>query len=575
MRRTDTRKKMLPIGVEDFKTIRTSNYYYIDKTGMISELLGSLGAVNLFTRPRRFGKTLNMSMLEHFFSSETGKELFDGLAITKETALCEEYMGKYPVISLSLKSVNGRDFASTRDMMCYLIGNEALRFCFLLDSGRLSDEEKDNYRQLIRADDSGQGSFSMSEAVLTGSLRTLSRLLSRHYSSQVILLIDEYDVPLAKAFERGYYEEMIILIRNLFEQALKTNPYLKFAVLTGCMRISKESIFTGLNNLKVLSVSDVRFHDHFGFTDEEVRELLDYYGLLDHYDTIKNWYDGYQFGKKEVYCPWDVINYCDLLCADPTAWPQNYWANTSSNDAVRRFIREAATAQMKREAEALVAGEVIRKEIREELTYRDMYNSVDNIWSLLYATGYLTMRGNPEGAVFPLAIPNLEIRSIFTTQIMELFRENVKKDGESMEGLCQALLRGDAADVQRRFAEYLKKTISIRDTFARRDLKENFYHGMLLGILGFKEDWYIQSNRETGDGFSDIVVEAEDDGTGIIIEVKYAADGDLEKYCIKALEQIEKNHYEEVLQKEGMTKILKYGAACYKKRCRIMLASEN
>ena len=479
------------------------------------------------------------------------------------------------MIAVSLKSVNGRDFASTRDMMCYLIGNEALRFRFLLDSSRLSNEEKDNYRQLIRVDDSSQSSFSMSEAVLAGSLKTLSQLLSKHYGSQVILLIDEYDVPLAKAFERGYYDEMIILIRSLFEQVLKTNPYLKFAVLTGCMRISKESVFTGLNNLKVLSVSDVRFHDHFGFTDGEVREMLDYYDLLDHYDTIKNWYDGYQFGKKEVYCPWDVINYCDLLRADPAAWPQNYWANTSGNDAVRRFIREAATAQTRREAEALVAGEVIRKEIREELTYRDMYSSIDNVWSLLYATGYLTMRGNPEGMIFPLAIPNLEIRSIFTAQIMELFRENVKKDGESLEGFCHALLRGDAADAQRRFAEYLKKTISIRDTFVRRDLKENFYHGMLLGILGFKADWYIQSNREAGDGYSDIVVEAEDDETGIIIEVKYAANADLEGCCQKALVQIEKSHYEEALREEGMVKILKYGIACYKKRCRIMLAESD
>lgn len=568
----NTGEKMLPIGVEDFRKIRTSNYYYIDKTEMIRELLNNLGAVNLFTRPRRFGKSLNMSMLEQFFSPGVEKKLFDGLAVSRDTALCETYMGKYPVISVSLKSVNGSDFKAARDMLALLAGRESLRFRFLLDSERLNDIDKNNYRQLISTGGPGQPAFILSDDILTGFLRILSELLAKHYGTQVIILIDEYDVPLAKAFERGYYDEMVVFVQSLFEQALKTNPCLKFAVLTGCMRIAKESIFTGLNNLKVLSVSDVRFHAHFGFTDEEVREMLDYYNLSGHYDTVKNWYDGYRFGKMEVYCPWDVINYCDLLRADPAAWPQNYWANTSDNEAVRRLIREAGTSQTKREVEALVAGEVIRKDIRQELTYRDMYGSIDNIWSLLYATGYLTTRGESEGSRFPLVIPNLEIRSIFTDQIMELFKENVKKDGASMEGLCRAFLLGDAADAQVRFTGYLKKTISIRDTFARKDLKENFYHGILLGILGFKDDWYIRSNREAGDGYSDIVVEAEDDETGIIIEVKYASDGDLDGCSRNALAQIEKNHYEDVLREDGMKKIWKYGMACCKKRCRILLA---
>ena len=388
----------------------------------------------------------------------------------------------------------------------------------------------------------------------------------------VILLIDEYDVPLAKAFENGYYDQMILLIRNLFEQALKTNDSLKFAVLTGCMRITKESIFTGLNNLKILSVTDPRFGEYFGFTDSEVRELLDYYELSGHYGQIKEWYDGYRFGNAEVYCPWDVINYCDILRADLEAQPQNYWSNTSNNDVVRQFLQKADSGSAKKEIERLIAGEVITKEIHQELTYKDMYQSIENIWSVLLTTGYLTQRGKPDGMKLPLAIPNMEIRDIFITQIMSLFRESVQKDGEMLNRFCDALQSGNAEEVEKYFGEYLKRTISIRDTYVKKPMKENFYHGILLGILGFKTQWGISSNKESGDGYSDILIELEDMESGIVVELKYAEDGNLEAGCREALQQIERKRYEESLQKEGIGKILRYGIACYKKRCKVMLA---
>lgn len=565
-------KKKLPIGIEDFEKLREDDFYYIDKTSMICELLDNWSEVNLFTRPRRFGKSLNMSMLKYFFEMGRKKEIFDGLRVSGETELCEKYQGKFPVISISLKGVSGYDFKGAFARMSSVIGMEAMRFQFLQESDRLTDDEKKIYRQLINVGERGEDLFVMAESTLEESLRTLCVLLEKHYGQKVILLIDEYDVPLAKAFEQGYYEPMALLIRNMFQQAFKTNNSLHMAVLTGCMRVSRESIFTGMNNLKILSIEDVRFHEYFGFTDCEVKELLAYYGFLDKYGIVKDWYDGYQFGNAEVYCPWDVINYCDLLRADNDALPQNYWANTSSNDAVRRFIHETeGSAMTKNEIEKLVAGETIEKEIHQELTYRDMYSSIDNIWSLLFATGYLTKRGIGEGRSLRLAIPNMEIREIFTTQIMDIFRENVQKNGRDMKAFCQALQNGNPQEVEQQFGNYLRKTISIRDTFVKRTLKENFYHGILLGILGFQGDWIVSSNRETGDGYGDILIEIEDEDLGIVIEVKYARDGDLETGCREALEQIEKKRYEEVLRDEGIEKILKYGIACYKKRCKVIL----
>ena len=561
--------KRLPIGIEFFDEMIKNQYYYVDKTGMISELLRSGGKVTLFTRPRRFGKSLNMSMLKNFFSLQGDKRIFNELQISRDKQVCEEYMGKFPVISISLKSVDGFAYRDAYEMLCATIGNEAMKFQYLMDSTKLTDREKEQYGLLIKGGD--RIPFEMDEVTLTGSLKTFSLLLEKHHGKQTVLLIDEYDVPLSKASEHGYYKEMAMLIRKLFEQVLKTNESLKLAVLTGCMRISKESIFTGLNNFEVLSVADVRFDEYFGFTDKEVRKLLEYYHLSDKYQQVKEWYDGYQFGNVEVYCPWDVMNYCVTLLADPNAEPQNYWINTSSNEAVRRFIRESDNSgTIRREIEGLVAGECIIKELHQELTYEDMYQTIDNIWSVLFTTGYLTQRGRSEGNIFRLAIPNREIRNIFTTQIMQLFRENVKKDGELLNRFCEALENGNTESAEKCFGEYLRKTISIRDTSVRKEMKENFYHGILLGILGIKENWIVRSNRESGEGYSDILIETDDTAMGIVIEMKYAEDGNLQKAAEKALKQIESKQYEEALYDEGIEQILRYGIACYKKRCKIL-----
>lgn len=558
------KKKKLPIGIENFEELQKEEFYYVDKTNLIRDLLMQWSKVNLFTRPRRFGKSLNMSMLKYFFEPGGDKEIFKKLAISGETEICEKYMGKFPVVSISLKGINGESYEKACAMAVQVIQSEARRFQYLLESERLTAYEKKVFASLLQAD--------MGEDLLCSSLKIMSELLEKHHGCKVILLIDEYDVPLAKAFERGYYDQMVIFIRNMFEYALKTNDSLKFAVLTGCMRISKESIFTGLNNIKVLSVADVQFDEYFGFTDQEVKDMLDYYGFSDRYDEVKEWYDGYQFGNVGVYCPWDVINYCDTLKADPDAQPRNYWLNTSSNEAVRRFIRESDHAATRREIENLVAGEAIMKEIHQELTYKDMYDSIDNLWSVLFTTGYLTQRGKPDGDNFRLVIPNVEIRKIFTSQIMELFKESVPKNGEALRNFCQALRNGDVKSVERLLGEYLRKTISIRDTFVKRQMKENFYHGILIGILGFADTWSVSSNKESGDGYSDILVETDDGETGIILELKYAEDGKLDESCREALRQINLRRYEEELLDEGVEHILKYGIAFYKKRCRIMLA---
>ena len=557
-------RKRLPVGVENFEQIINDNYYYVDKTGLISELLRNGGMVNLFTRPRRFGKTLNMSMLEHFFSIERDQSIFDGLEISKDTKLCEEYMGKYPVISISLKGINAATYEDTFDFAVRIMKKVARNVQFLLESDALSDYDKLEYKELLNN--------NMSEAAFCGGLKILSELLEKHYGTKVVLLIDEYDVPLAKAFENGYYDRMIFLIRSLLEQALKTNDSLKFAVMTGCMRISKESIFTGLNNLKVLSITDERYDEYFGFTDTEVREMLKYYGIEEHYEEVKSWYDGYQFGSVEVYCPWDVLNYCDKLKDHTDSFPENYWINTSSNDAVRKFIQMSDNFKTKREIEKLLAGGEIIKEIHQELTYPEMYQSLENVWSLLFMTGYLTQRGRVDAKRYKLAIPNLEIRDIFETQIMEYFKESVAKEGDTLSRFCNALKNGEETKVGEIFESYLKKTISIRDTFVRKASKENFYHGILLGILGVKEEWYVSSNQESGEGYSDILVETENSETVILIEVKYANDGNLDQACERALQQIEEKKYDEELWENGVDKILKYGIACYMKRCKVKLA---
>ncbi|MXP77357.1 AAA family ATPase [Lachnospiraceae bacterium WCA-9-b2] len=562
----EMRKKKLPIGIENFEKLRLEDFYYIDKTGLIRELLNNWGEVNLFTRPRRFGKTLNMSMLENFFSLDGDKSIFDGLEISKETALCEEYMGKYPVVSISLKGIDAWSYETAYQMAVRVIIDAAAKFYFLLDSEKLNAHDKAEYQKLL--DD------TMNEGMFGSSLKLLSGMLEKHYGTKVILMIDEYDVPLAKAHANGYYDQMISLIRSFLGEALKTNSSLKLAVLTGCLRISKESIFTGLNNLKVRSVTDVRFDEYFGFTDMEVKTLLQYYGYPDSYDVAKKWYDGYHFGNVDVYCPWDVLNYCDSLLDDKEAQPENYWINTSSNDAVKRFIQESANYTTKREIESLIAGEVITKEIHQELTYPEIYQTIDNIWSLLFTTGYLTQRGKAEGRQMKLAIPNLEIRDIFVTQIMEFFRENVREDGDTLNCFCDALQNKDAENVEKIFNDYLRKTISIRDTAVRTGVKENFYHGVLLGILSVKNRWGISSNREMGEGYADILAEPDTGDMGIIIEVKYAHDGDLDEACKEALKQIEYTRYEDDLSDDGVENILKYGIACYKKRCRVMLAEK-
>ena len=561
--------KKLPVGIESFEKLRQQGFYYVDKTALIRDLLQKWGEVNLFTRPRRFGKSLNMSMLKAFFEIGCDPGLFEGLEISKEAALCEAYMGKYPVISISLKGVDGRSFQEACGALRTIIGMEAIRLQVLKNSSELSREEKEMYAQLIEVGGEQGGVFAMTNTVMQASLKVLSQLLAKHYGRKVILLIDEYDVPLDQAFQYGYYDQMLSLIRNLFNNALKTNDNLQFAVLTGCLRISKESIFTGLNNLNVLSVTDVQYDEYFGFTDGEVREMLAYYGISDSYDSVKAWYDGYRFGETEVYCPWDVICYCSKRIDNPRLFPQNYWSNTSSNEIIRRFIRQTGNGLTKSEVEALVAGETLTKEIHEDLTYNNLYDTIDHLWSLLLATGYLTQRGTFDGRSYQLAIPNMEIRSLFEEQILALFKENVKKDGERLAAFCKALETGNAPETERLFTEYLKQTISIRDTFVRKPTKENFYHGILLGILGFKDGWFVKSNRESGEGYSDILVKIEDEDIGLVIEVKYAQRGELDSSCEKALEQIDGKGYISELREEGYHTVYKYGIACFRKRCRV------
>ena len=560
--------KKLPVGLENFREIQKSGFYYVDKTKLIEQLLENWSKVNLFTRPRRFGKTLNMSMLKSFFEIGADRTLFDGLYISRNQKLCEEYMGKYPVIFLSLKGIDGLSFEAAKYRLTELIGVEAERFAFLADSEKLMENERSKYRAIIYL---VNGKYSMDEDMLVSSLQTLSQLLCRHYGQKAIILIDEYDVPLDKAFQHGYYKEMVSLIRGLFGQALKTNDDLQFAVLTGCLRVSKESIFTGLNNFKVYAADDVRYDEEFGFTNEEVKKLLANYNLQEHFEKVKEWYDGYHFGGADIYCPWDVINYVDDLLSDPNVQPKSYWINSSGNDLVKRFI-EQADITTKDEIEQLIAGNAVEKRIRPDLTYNEIDNSIDNIWSVLFTTGYLTRLGKAENGVYKLIIPNQEVREVFVLQIREWFNQTVANNRASTDKINQGFLEGEVETIQQELTMFLGETISVFDTKARNEEKEIFYHGILLGILKNYSGWVVKSNRESGDGFADILLKPKNPDAGIIVELKYVRSlNDLDQACERALEQIEDRRYDTELREDGRNDILAYGIAFCRKRCKVVV----
>ena len=561
----------LPVGIENFEDIRRSGFYYIDKTILIEQTLNNWSKVTLFTRPRRFGKTLGMSMLRSFFEIGTDKSLFDGLYISQNKALCDEHMGKYPVIFLTLKGVEGLTFADAKMMLKSILSTEMDRHYYLKTSEALTDEDKAYFVKMLTGTDEN----------INDSLRKLSQLLYKHYGKKVVILIDEYDVPLDKAYQNGYYHEMVSLIRGLFGQALKTNDYLQFAILTGCLCISKESIFTGLNNFEVVSIMDSMYDECFGFTDKEVQEILKYFNLSEHYTDVREWYDGYHFGNTDIYCPWDVIRYCKSLCADPTAKPQDFWSNSSGNALVRSFI-DKADVQTKDEIERLIAGEYIEKEISQELTYDEIDKSIANLWSVLFTTGYLTKQGVTDDGRVRLSIPNREIKNLFIKKIREWFSdttandgktlEQFANDGKTLEQFCNAFVEKDTEKIEELFGDYLWNTISIRDTAVAKDKKENFYHGILLGLLGYKASWLIKSNTESGTGYSDILVEVPNNRTGIVIELKYAENGDMDAACDEALKQIEEKSYVDKLKQDGMRNFIKYGIACFKKDCKVVVS---
>ena len=554
-------QKKLPIGIENFEDMIKENYYYVDKTGLLKQLLNEHGLVNLFTRPRRFGKSLNMSMLKYFFEIGNDQAIFEGLEISKDKELCDQYQGKFPVISVSLKGAKAGNYEDAKAMMKYIMAAESRRLYDRMSEDKLSEKQKEQMKSLM--------SDNMKDTELMTALWILSSILKEYYGKKVIILIDEYDVPLDKAFENNYYNEMIILLRNMLEQSLKTNDNLYMAVLTGCLRIARESIFTGLNNFNIFSITDQYFDEYFGFTDKEVKEILQYYKVPEAFEQTKKWYDGYRFGNTDIYCPWDVINHCRALKVEPDATPQPYWINTSGNYIVKRFI-EKANQQTRREIEQLIEGKPIQKEIRLELTYNELDSTIENLWSVLFATGYLTQQEKPQGRTYSLIIPNESIRQIFIEQIQEWFKETTRKDENRLKNFCKAFEEGNAEAIEEQFNNYLMKTISIRDTFTTK--KENFYHGVLLGLLSYDPDWYITSNTESGDGYSDIMIEAEQARTGIIIEVKYAENIKmLDKACEKALKQIKEKHYDQKLEEEGYETIRNYGIACYKKRCKVLM----
>ena len=562
----------LPVGIENFEEIRKLGFYYIDKTRLIEQLLQGWGKVTLFTRPRRFGKTLNMSMLKSFFETGTDKSLFDGLYISGNKELCDEYMGKYPVIFLSFKGVEGLTYDEAFDAFVRVIGKEISRVSFLADSDKLTMLEREQYKGLTIIED---GSFVFNKDKLISSLQLLSQMLYKHYGQKVVILIDEYDVPLDKAFQNGYYKEMVSLIRGLFGQALKTNEFLQFAVLTGCLRVSKESIFTGLNNFEINSIVDIDHDEQFGFTDDEVMKLLSDYDRSERYPDVKEWYDGYHFGNADIYCPWDVINFAKKLVSDPSARPSAFWINSSGNDMVKRFV-DKADQTTRDEIEKLVAGGFVEKQLRLDLTYDEIDNTIDNLWSVLFTTGYLTKIGevklpDSESYAYRLVIPNKEVRELFILQIQEWFKAVVVKDDDTMKLLSRAILDKDEKQITRQLNIVMSRMISILDTKAPDDMKENFYHGLILGLLrGSNPDWLIKSNRESGDGFSDILIKPEDPDAGIVIEVKYAKEmKELDAACEAAMAQIKDKRYDETLRDEGRCDILAYGIAFCRKRCRV------
>ncbi len=561
----------LPVGIDNFEKIRRNGFYYVDKTSLIEQLFSNWGEVNLFTRPRRFGKTLNMSMLKYFFEIGTDRSLFDGLHISSNEKICSEHMGKYPVIFLSLKNAEGLNFDIAKYQMVELIAREAERFPFLAKDTNLSDRDREKYRVLTAFAD---GHYQMSDDVLYGSLQTLSELLYKHFNQKTVILIDEYDVPLDKAFQHGYYREMVALIRAMFGRALKTNEALAFAVLTGCLRVSKESIFTGLNNFKILSITDSRFDEQFGFTDKEVQKLLADYHLEARFSETKEWYDGYRFGNVDVYCPWDVINHIDRIKDDPNARPEAYWINTSGNDLVKRFV-DKANRTTRNEIEQLIAGNAIEKTLRLDLTYDEIDNSIENLWSVLFTTGYLTQTGMTEDGAYRLVIPNREICEVFKLQIQEWFKKSIFSNTEQLTAFWKAFEEGNTDGVEMYLNRIMSNSISVFDIKTGEGKKEISYHNLLVGILTGNADWLVKSNVEAGEGFADIIVETEDPNAGIIVELKYTKNYDeMEQACKAALDQINDRRYQEYLLNDGRKDITLYGIAFCKKRCKAM-ASGN
>lgn len=561
----------LPVGIDNFEKIRRNGFYYVDKTSLIEQLFSSWGEVNLFTRPRRFGKTLNMSMLKYFFEIGTDRSLFDGLHISSNEKICSEHMGKYPVIFLSLKNAEGLNFDTAKYQMVELIAREAERFPFLAKDTNLSDRDREKYRVLTAVAD---GHYQMSDDVLYGSLQTLSELLYKHFNQKTVILIDEYDVPLDKAFQHGYYREMVALIRAMFGRALKTNEALAFAVLTGCLRVSKESIFTGLNNFKILSITDSRFDEQFGFTDKEVQKLLADYHLEARFLETKEWYNGYRFGNVDVYCPWDVINHIDRIKDDPNARPEAYWINTSGNDLVKRFV-DKANRTTRNEIEQLIAGNAIEKMLRLDLTYDEIDNSIENLWSVLFTTGYLTQTGMTEDGAYRLVIPNREIREVFKLQIQEWFKKSIFSNTEQLTAFWKAFEEGNTDGVEMYLNRIMSNSISVFDIKTGEEKKEISYHNLLVGILTGNADWLVKSNVEAGEEFADIIVETEDPNAGIVVELKYTKDYDeMEQACRAALDQINDWRYQEYLLNDGRKDITLYGIAFCKKRCKA-IASGN
>ncbi len=559
-------KKKLPIGEEFFRNIRTKGFYYVDKTEFISELLRTRGSVNLFTRPRRFGKSLNLDMLKTFFEIGTDAALFENLKISEEKELCEQYMGRYPVVSISLKDVGGEDFQTAYETLSTVVSEEAARLDFLMESSRLMQYDKARFERLAE-------NRLEKPSDLYNSLKLLTRLLRKHYGVSAIVLIDEYDVPLDKAYQNGYYPQMVSLIRSIFSQALKTNENLEFAVITGCLQIARESIFTGLNNFKIRTVSDVRFAKYFGFTDLEVKALLDYYNLGEKFGLFKEWYDGYRFGNTHVYCPWDVLNQCDKFCESKNARMESHWENSSSNHIVKDIL-EHSNETTRAEIEALISGECVEKPLISGLTYQDFDSREPQkrqtyLWSILFSTGYLTDAGEPAGKVHKLVIPNREILEIYEDRIHAWFETRAVSNTERWKEFCEAVKRGDGEKVGLLFDSFMNDSISIRDTYVRKEMKENFYHGMLLGLMRAEESWIVKSNAESGIGYTDILIMIPSERVGCIMEVKYAENGAFETACNQAMKQIEDGGYMAVLKQEDMRIIHKFGIACYKKSCRV------